>query len=60
MARELGTATAEDLKRLASYRVFPGTDPNTTPEQMLDQIDKVLAEIEDGTLEVSEVDFNDD
>ena len=48
MAMERSMATARNIK---DFKVFPGTNPDTTPEEVAEEINKALAQIEAGEAE---------
>lgn len=39
-----------------NIKLFPGTDRDTSPERVLDQVDRVVSEIENNVLEVIDLD----
>lgn len=42
--------------RIKNLKLFPGTDRDTTPSRVLEQVDRVVSEIENGVLEVVDLD----
>lgn len=42
--------------KVTNLKLFPGTDRDTTPEKVLDQVDRVVSEIENGALEIIDLD----
>lgn len=42
----------EGEARVTNLKLFPGTDRDTTPQRVLEQVDRVVSELENGALEV--------